>query len=622
MCIQNNLIKALILAFLFSMYSVNAADTNINFEKLSNRDIVSKIEAEGKIDVLVTISTSEEIKKLSQKSIQDNPKKFKDYINAGGKNKNTGYIDLTKKENKDALAKEIRKSLNSVAKSLDKNEIKIKKEFSLVSAFYAEVTLKGLEQLSNNTNIVLIEENLTFQSATTQGLSLINGFGVRNSYSGTGISIAIIDSGVDTAHPSLGGTPNSIFNSKVIGGFDFGDNDADPRPSSGDAHGTAVSGIAAGNITAVGDYAGGVASDAKIYSLKTGSGNPAFHSYQAIASALDWASSHQYDNLNNPIMIVNMSIGDNTEFSSICDSGNGSYSLMGSAADIALMSDIAIFAASGNTGHCSGISAPACLSSVISVGAVYDNALGSRSVCVSGNSCITNKSLSSQCTPSQPYIAFESAQADKVIGYTNMSSLLDILAPSADAYTTDIVGSAGYSSGNYTTDFNGTSASSPYAAGAAAILQQSAKSLTGNFLSVSELKSILINTGNPVTDDKVNITKPRINIGNAINFLESNNSTFEGLTPNGTTTGVTPTFTWTPLAGQTEYWVIADNGSSLSWPYVVYQAISATSANCGSGTCSYNSGVNFAPGTAVWQVKAPQSSGSWPETSFLNFNIN
>ena len=32
---------------------------------------------------------------------------------------------------------------------------------------------------------------------------------------------------------------------------------------------------------------------------------------------------------------------------------------------------------------------------------------------------------------------------------------------------------------------------------------------------------------------------------------------FQGITPQNTTTGVKPTFTWTPLAGQNEYWVIA-----------------------------------------------------------------
>jgi hypothetical protein len=108
-----------------------------------------------------------------------------------------------------------------------------------------------------------------------------------------------------------------------------------------------------------------------------------------------------------------------------------------------------------------------------------------------------------------------------------------------------------------------------------------------------------------------------------LNFtVSTGGGTFQGLTPQNTTTGVKPTFTWTPLAGQSEYWVIADDSSVLTWPYVVYNSISASSANCGSGVCSYTSTTNFVSGTAVWQIKAPQSSGSWPETALLNFTVN
>src|SRR3712207_522669 len=68
--------------------------------------------------------------------------------------------------------------------------------------------------------------------------------GVANfpTITGAGQTIAIIDSGVDYNHPSLGGGLGSSY--KVVGGYDFVSNDADPM-SDTNAHGTGAAGIAA-----------------------------------------------------------------------------------------------------------------------------------------------------------------------------------------------------------------------------------------------------------------------------------------------------------------------------------------------------------------------------------------
>lgn len=60
---------------------------------------------------------------------------------------------------------------------------------------------------------------------------------------GEGITIGILDSGIDYNHPSLGGGFGPGF--KVIDGWDFVDNDPDPMDEH--RHGTHVAGIAAGN---------------------------------------------------------------------------------------------------------------------------------------------------------------------------------------------------------------------------------------------------------------------------------------------------------------------------------------------------------------------------------------
>ncbi|MEM6313871.1 MAG: S8 family serine peptidase, partial [Planctomycetota bacterium] len=55
---------------------------------------------------------------------------------------------------------------------------------------------------------------------------------------GAGHAVAIIDSGIDYTHPDLGGGFGDGF--KVVGGYDFVDEDDDPMDT--DGHGTAVAG--------------------------------------------------------------------------------------------------------------------------------------------------------------------------------------------------------------------------------------------------------------------------------------------------------------------------------------------------------------------------------------------
>jgi hypothetical protein len=118
-------------------------------------------------------------------------------------------------------------------------------------------------------------------------------------------------------------------------------------------------------------------------------------------------------------------------------------------------------------------------------------------------------------------LTVETSLPDKVTAYSNTSAQLGVLASSDNAYTTDPVGAPGYSTGDFTPDFNGTSAASPYAAGAAAALQSAARSRLGRFLSPAEVRTKLTTTGDGIFDPKGNITKPRVNLGRAIDSLVS-----------------------------------------------------------------------------------------------------
>jgi hypothetical protein len=82
-----------------------------------------------------------------------------------------------------------------------------------------------------------------------------------------------------------------------------------------------------------------------------------------------------------------------------------------------------------------------------------------------------------------------------------------------------MVGAAGEDPTDYYCCFGGTSAASPYVAGAVAYLQSAAKGKLGRFLTPGEVKTVLVATGDPILDSKAGIVKPRINLEKAVASL-------------------------------------------------------------------------------------------------------
>jgi len=410
---------------------------------------------------------------------------------------------------KDLQAK-VKARQQQVLSSLPAGEFRLHGRFSNQAGFFGDVALDGLDRLLNHPAVKSIEPDHILEPHLAQGVPLINGSVYRSTYNGQGVAIAICDSGIDYNHSKLGG--GGFPNSKVIGGYDTADNDSDPFPTH--PHGTCCAGIAAGDLGTVGDYIGGVAHGAKLYALKIeDSSGYIYDSY--IVNAWNWCVTHKNDDPSNPILVISTSVGGGRFYSS-CD---GLETALRDAANNAVAAGITLFVSSGNEGWCDSISSPACLSNTISVGAVYDAAFGTYYPCISEESCASKTFTPSGCLPTSQYYATDITAADKVTSYSNTASFLDLLASSNEAYTTDIVGSAGYSSGDYDPEFGGTSAASPYAAGAAACLQSAVKVVNGSYFSPTEVKNTLVSTGDLVTDGKVAITKPRVNLGDAIGTL-------------------------------------------------------------------------------------------------------
>ncbi len=152
------------------------------------------------------------------------------------------------------------------------------------------------------------------------------------------ILVAVIDTGVDYRHPDLAG--------RVVGGWDFIENDSDP--SDGNGHGTHVAGIVAASM-GNGVAGGGVAPGVSLLAVRTmdekGSG-----SNYAIARGIDYAVGQGAD-------ILNMSLG-----------GVAYSTAMEDAVRRAYEAGVTVIAAMGNEGT-NHLVYPAGLDHVVTVGA-------------------------------------------------------------------------------------------------------------------------------------------------------------------------------------------------------------------------------------------------------------
>ncbi|MBI4774635.1 MAG: S8 family serine peptidase [Deltaproteobacteria bacterium] len=417
--------------------------------------------------------------------------------------------DLRREEERTKLSGAVRDVQNRFLPGLNTKEVHLTNRFTYLFGFSAELSLDGLRQLEAAPEVVSIEEDAILHAHLGQGIPLMNAITARSTYNGSGVAIAICDTGIDYRHPRLGG--GGFPNSKVIGGYDCGDDDSNPMDAQG--HGTACAGIAAGDLGTSGDYIGGVAHNAKLYAVKIAFGTSGTAFTSDMIEGWEWCITHQNDDPNNPIMIISTSFG-GSKYSGYCD---GDSPGMTTAAANATAAGITIFVSSGNDGYCGAMGWPACISHVISVGAVYDADFGLYTPCVSIDSC-ANKLPTSGC--SSGWYVIDDTTGDMVTSYSNSASFLGVFAPSNAAYTTDILAAGGYSTGDYYWAFGGTSAASPYAAGAAACLQSASKVLLGSFLSASEVRSTLYDTGDLITDAKIpSVVRPRINLGNAVNSI-------------------------------------------------------------------------------------------------------
>jgi len=350
--------------------------------------------------------------------------------------------------------------------------------WNAVTAMPGLVTRAGLERLSSDPEVARIDIDRGGHATDAESLPLIGGDVAHSEgLSGKGVTIAVLDSGIDETHPDLASSLVAEHCVVIPNGCPSGASEQDGPGSARDdnGHGTNVAGIIAadGKVAPI-----GVAPDVSLVAVRVLDGSGRFETSAQVVSALNWIA------LNHPeVRVINMSFGTNQLFSGTCD-GATAYTLAFASAVATLRArGITVIASSGNSASATLMAAPACVSGVIAVGAVYDSSLGPVS-------------FPNVCTDAQ-------TAADQVTCFSNGGSALDLLAPGA------LITSTGRGGGIST--YLGTSQASPHVAGATALLLQHDPSRNPD-----AIESLLKSTGAPITDPRNGIMTPRINVAAAL----------------------------------------------------------------------------------------------------------
>ncbi len=332
------------------------------------------------------------------------------------------------------------------------SQSRLNHRFETVPFLALEVDANAMATLRASALVSDIAEDKAEPPTMLQSNPLINApTAWARGYTGTGWTVAVLDTGVDKTHPFLSGKVVSeacyssnynssglVSNTACPGGVTSSTATGSGVPCIGSAdcsHGTHVAGTAAGGLR-VADGSRGVAHGANVIAVQVFSLFPnyggggvtralAFTSDQMAALERVYALRNTYN-----IAAVSMSLGGGT-YTSSCDTD-----MRKPIIDNLRAAGIATVISAGNNGFTNAMGAPACISSSISVAASCDAS--------SGGACATG--------------------VNGLASYSNVSVWTSLAAPGS--FITSSVPGGGYEA------WNGTSMAAPHVAGAWALYRQ------------------------------------------------------------------------------------------------------------------------------------------------------
>jgi hypothetical protein len=290
------------------------------------------------------------------------------------------------------------------------------------------------------------------------------------------IIIAVIDEGTDLTHED--------YASKLVPGYDATGLGSGGHPSGNDAHGTNVAGLAAASSNNSLGIAG-VCQNCKIMPIRIAysvSGNWVTTD-ATLANGITWAYQNGAHVLNNSWGGGTAATVINTAISNAKTLGRGG------------LGAVVLFAA-GND-NASTVAYPGYLSTVIAVGA--------------SNMCDQRKApINDGCNGGE-------------LWGSNYGIDLDVSAPGVWLDSTDIMGTAGYVSGNYYGYFNGTSGATPIVSGIVGLMLSVNPGLTA-----IDVQNILQSTAQDVNGGgfDVYMGHGRVNAYAAVSAAASSSTTF------------------------------------------------------------------------------------------------
>lgn len=374
--------------------------------------------------------------------------------------------------------------INTVIATAQNLGMDINGVFEQVGVFGATATPAVFEALALTGLVSRVEYNrpleylLNTSHQATRGQDALNGTVGGVVYDGTGIGVAVVDSGVDGTHPDLADRMGGNVKLIPLTGIAVPVSDSDTI--SGGGHGTHVAGTVAGTGAASGGLNHGAATGATLYGV---SGGTAISMHDAVAG-LEWVLDN-HDQVDPAIRVVNNSWG----------SGAGPHnpnSATARANKALVDAGVVVVFAAGNDGGDGSTqqTSPTCVDptpGVICVAAYNDQDSGIRNGPMAG--------FSSRGKAGEPNT------------YPDISAPGDgILAPCRLTLPVCATGTNG--SNTYAT-LSGTSMAAPHVAGIAAQILQANPSLTpAEVEDILEDTALQISTGAPYEADPANPTTP------------------------------------------------------------------------------------------------------------------